>query len=139
MIIIVMNAQPPRTHQNVNQQTRAGMPKAMAMQRPNPGIIRIPLNHDIRRYIRGARCHELRVATLRVRRVRDRAVPFAEAFCQDPKDVAVQMHRVDKRKVVSDDGADGGVLGKVVDVPVGVVGVRGVAFGCEEEKRVAEG
>ena len=42
-----------------------------------------------------------------------------------------------RAEIVVDDDADGGVGAEVVDVPLGVVGVGGVAFVGEGEERVA--
>ena len=128
------------THHNINIKPLTNMPSNMAMQRPHARIIRLELEHDIPRVtgriIRGL--EELDVATLRVDLL-DGAVPLADALGDDPEVVAVEVHGVGgvEAEVVVDDDADGGVCAEVVDVPLGVVGVGGVALVGEGEDGVA--
>lgn len=105
------------------------------MQRPHAGVVGVDLDDKIAGRVRRA-LQELHIAPLRVLRVGDRSVPGAEAFRQDPEVVAVEVHGVRERGAVADDEADGGVGAEVVHVPLGVVGVGGVAEFCEKEDRV---
>ena len=116
------------------------MPRNMAMQRPHARIIRLVLQHNIpgltRRIIHGLQ--QLHIAALRVDLL-DGAVPLAHALGDDPEIVPMKMHGVGDvvAEVVVDDDADGGVCAEVVDVPLGVVGVGGVALVGEGEDGVA--
>ena len=116
------------------------MPRDMAMKRPHTRIIRLVLQDNIprltRRIIHGLQ--QLHIAALRVHLL-DTAVPLADALGDDPEVVPVEMHGVGDvvAEVVVDDDADGGVCAEVVDVPLGVVGVGGVALVGEGEDRVA--
>jgi hypothetical protein len=60
------------------------------------------------------------------------AVPFAVACGEDVKVVPVQMHGVDCEARVLEYDADRGVLAEVVNVPLGVIGVRIVSLVGEE-------
>ena len=85
------------------------MPRDMAMERPDAGVIRIIRQHDVARLLDGdglvvavddLDCfgggHDLHVAALRVADVLggDGSVPCAVALGQDPEVVAVEMHWV---------------------------------------------
>ena len=53
--------------------------------------------------------------------------------------MAVEMHGVGGRELVLDDDTDGAVGSEVVDVPLGVKGIREVALIGEDEDRVTFG
>ena len=112
------------------------MPRNMAMKRPHARIIRLVFQHNIPRLTRRIihRLQKLHIATLRVHLL-DGAVPLADALSHDPKIVSMEMHGVGDvvAEVVVDDDADGGVCAEVVDVPLGVVRVGGVALVGEGE------
>lgn len=96
------------------------MPRDVAMEGPRAGVVGVVLQDDVGGIVRGAALQHLRVAALRVLRVRDVAVPFAEALGEHVEVVAVQVHRVRGEKFVVDYEADGGVGAEVVDGPLGV-------------------
>ena len=114
----------------------------MTMQRPHPRIIRLELHHQMalpRRHWIPLPQH-LRIATLRVIKVARAAVPDAAALGQDEEVVAVQMHGVGGVVGVDEVGhvdADVGCVIGVIDVPLGVVWVGGVATVGFEEDLVA--
>ena len=64
-------------------------------------------------------------------------VPGADAFGKHVEVMAVEMHGVCGGEGVFDDDADGGVGAEVVDVPLWVGRVGGVALVCEDEEGVA--
>ena len=72
--------QQPRLLNRIDIQTSTHMPRDMAMKGPRAGVIGVVLQDDVGRVIRGAALQHLRVAALRVLRVRDVAVPFPEAL-----------------------------------------------------------
>lgn len=88
----------------------------MAVERPDTGVILIPLHNEIARGAGAAGRHHLDVAALRVAGADDAAVPLADAELQDLHVVAVEVDRVRGFVVVVDDDADGGVCAEVVDV-----------------------
>ncbi len=120
------------------------MPRPMTMQRPYSRIILLPLQHDITRR-RGQRIrnrsiqrllNNMRVPSLRVIGIGDVAVVVTVAFGEDEEIVSVEVHGVggvEVGDVVAEDHADGGVGTEVVDVPLGVGGVRCVAVVREVE------
>ena len=124
---------------SINIQTRANMPRNMAMERPHARIIRIVLQDDISRSGRTARLDDLHVATLRVGLMGYFAVPGADAFGEDVEIVAVEMHGVGGWEFVLDDEADGAVVAEVVDVPLGIEWIGDVALVGEDEDRVTWG
>lgn len=105
------------------------MPRDVAVQRPHARVVGVELQHQVSGLGPHARLDELCVAALRVREI-DAAVPVADALGQDPEVVAVQVHRVGgagDEELVAKDDADGGIAAEVVDVPLRVIGVGGVA------------
>ena len=126
--------------QHINIQARADMPRDMAMERPHAGIVHVKLNHDIPGRAAGVGGRQdLHVAALRVVDVGDSPVPGARSRGQDEEVVAVQVHGVGgEGDVVVDDEAHGGVGAEVVDVPLRVVRVGGVALVGEEEDGIVE-
>ena len=121
------------TNHDIHIQPLADVPRDMAVERPDARIIRDDIDDKISRVWTGGRQQQLRIAPLHITRV-DRAVPVAHALGNDPGVVAVQMHRVRCGTVVAEDDTDGGVLAEVVDVPLRVVGVGGVAGVSEVEE-----
>ena len=85
------------------------MPRNVAVKRPHARVVGRDLEHDIRRPSRGRLRQQLDVTTLRVRRVRDGAVPGAGADGLDEDVVAVEVHWVRGGDGVVDDEAVGGV------------------------------
>ena len=123
----------------IDVQTRADMPRDMAMERPHARIVRVILEHDIARRASSARLNDLHIATLGICLVNDCAVPGSDALGQDVEIVAVEMHGVGGWELVLDDDTDGAVGSEVVDVPLGVKGIRDVALIGEDEDRVTIG
>ena len=123
----------------IDVQTRADMPRDMAMERPHARIIRVILEHEIPRRASRAGLDNLDVATLGICLVDDCAVPGSDTLGQDVEIVAVEMHGVGGWELVLDDDADGAVGSEVVDVPLGVEGVGDVALVGEDEDRVTFG
>lgn len=78
----------------IDVQTRADMPRDMAMERPHARIIGVILEHDIPRRASRAGLDNLDVATLGICLVDDCAVPGSDALGQDVEIVAVEMHGV---------------------------------------------
>ena len=109
--------------QKINVQARGHVPRDVAMERPDPGIISVEFDNDVRRRGRvdGAGKH-LHVTALRVGRVDDIPVPSVVADLEDAHVVAVDVHGVgDVDDAVVDDEADRLVGAEVVDVPFGLV------------------
>lgn len=79
------------------------------------------------------------IAALWILWIRDRAIPLALAFSEDPEIVAVEMHGVREVGVIADDDADGGVFAEIVDVPLGIFRIGSVSELGEKEERVAIG
>ena len=109
------------------------------MQRPHSWVIRIVLNHNVARHrpVRVRRLQQLHISSLRILNVLDGAVPGAGALGKHIKVVAVKMHRMRSREVISNDDAYRGISAEVVDVPLGVVRVREVALISKNKERVA--
>ena len=116
------------------------MPSDMTMKRPHPRIIGQDINHHITRFPRTGipPVEEMCVPSLRVLGMRDDSVPFPHPLSDDPEGMAVEVHWVRYGDFAAQNDADRGAITKVVDVPLRVVGVGGVALVCEEEYRVAE-
>ena len=116
------------------------MPRNMAMQRPNPRIIRLKLQHHKPRLPRRIihRLQQLHIPPLRVHLL-DVPIPLPDTLGHNPEIVAVEVHGVGDvvAEVVVENDTDGGVCAEVVDVPLGVVGIGGVAFVGEDEEGVA--
>lgn len=127
------------THHNVHRKTIADMPSDMTMERPYSRII----GHEIYHHIAWLPwtgippVDELRVPSLRVLGARNDSIPLSHPLSDDPDGMTVEVHWVRDGDVTAHDEADRGAITKVVDVPLGVVGVGGVALICEEEYRVA--
>ena len=100
------------------------------MEGPGARIIRVILQHDESRFPGAVTLNQLRIATLRVLRVGDDAVPRPRTLGEDVEVVAVEMHGVGGYEVVVDDETHRGVGAEVVDIPVGV-GVGEIACVCE--------
>ena len=130
------SSQMQSTHHNINIKPLTNMPRNMAMKRPHARIIRLVLQHHIPRLIRRIihRLQQLHIAALRIDLL-DGTVPLADALGDDPEVVPMEVHGVGDvvAEVVVEDDADGGVCAEVVDVPLGVVGVGGVALVGEGE------
>ena len=108
------------------------------MQGPDTWIVGVELQHDVSwcagdGVVAGKNLH---VTALRVRRVDDCTVPVSDAISEDPEIVAVEMHGMRRGEMVSDNDPDGCVLAVVVNVPLGVVWIGGVAELGEEENRM---
>lgn len=115
----------------VHVQAAAQMPRDVAVIRPDAGVQGVCLDNEI-----SAGLQEVDVAALRVFRARDPAVPLAHALRQDVHGVAVQVHRVRLRRPVVRDQPVRRDVAQVVDVPLRVLRVAGVAGVGEEEGRV---
>ena len=115
------------------------MPRDMAVEGPRARIVRVVLQHEVRRVRGRAPLDQLHVAALRVARVRDGAVPGPEAFGEDVEVVPVQVHGVRGDEGVVDDEADGGVGAEVVDLPVRVGGGEVAGDGEGEDGGAGEG
>ena len=64
----------------IDVQTRADMPRDMAMERPHARIVRVILEHDIPRRASRAGLDDLHIATLGICLVNDCAVPGSDAL-----------------------------------------------------------
>lgn len=105
------------------------MPRDMAMERPDTGVVQVVLHDHV-----AVRADELDVAALRVGRVDDAAaVPVSRAFGEDLHVVAVEMHGMRGGRRIIDDDAHGAVGAEVLDVPF--VGVGEVSLLGEQEDR----
>ena len=69
--------------------------------------------------------------------VLDGAVPGADALGKDVEIVPVEMHGVCGGEVVLKDDPYRGISAEVVDVPLRVIGIGGVALVGKDEERVA--
>ena len=106
------------------------MPRDMAMERPDAGVIGFVLQDDVAWFGEGDGLSEdLYVAALGVLLMGYRAVPETGAFGEDVEVVAVEMHGVGGEwEEVVNDQADRRVGAEVVDVPLGVEGEGEVAL-----------
>lgn len=66
----------------------------------------------------------------------DCAVPLANTLCKYVEVVAVKMHGMRDRNGILYNNTHGAVGTIVVDVPLGIVRVGGVAFVCKKKDRV---
>ena len=65
------------------------MPRNMAMERPNTGIVRGPLNDHMARISVATTLEQVDITTLRIERVSDGAIPRTGTFSQDLEIVTV--------------------------------------------------
>ena len=119
------------------------MPSAMAMQRPDPRIISLELHHQMAHatMIRISLPQDVCVASGRINKAGQSAIPNPGAFGQNEEIMPMQMHGVGGVCGVDEVGhVDADVPGGlgVVDVPLGVVGVGDVATVGFKEDGVAE-
>ena len=98
---------------------RADMPGDVAVERPHPWVVGVVLKDEITR----TRLENLHVASLRILAMRDGTVPCSLSLGEYEKVVAVKVHGVRGRTLILDDDANAAVAAKVIDVPLGVVGV----------------
>lgn len=124
----------PRHH--IRQEAQTRVPREMAVQGPDAGVVLAPLQHEIAGDQGGARRHDEDVAALRVGGADDGTVPFAEADGEHLRVVAVEVHGVGGVVVVVDDSADGGGVARVPCVAGGGGGGRVVGQGVGEERVV---
>ena len=80
---------------------------------------------------RGAWLQYLDIPPLRIIWVDSRPIPSASAFVDYPEVVSMKMHGVSGREEVADDDLHRCILPKVVDVPLRVIGIRGIPEVCE--------
>ncbi len=121
---------------SVDIQPRTDMPRDMAMERPHARIVGLILQDKIPRGSSAAPLHYLHVTTLSVLLIDDDSIPRSHTFGEDVEVVPVEMHGMGSSEFVLHDEADGGVVAKVVDVPLRVLGVGRVALVCEEKDRM---
>lgn len=94
------------------------MPRNVAVERPQAGVGRVELHHDV-----PVGLHLLHVAALRIARVGYGAVPRETGpGGEHPHVVTVQVNRVRGGAVVADDHAHAGVGSQIADVGEGVEG-----------------
>lgn len=86
--------QPLRLLDGIDIQPCANMPRNVAMERPDAGIISFVLQNDVAGVSRCAWADKLHVAALGVPLVNDGAVPETVAFGKDVEVVAVEVHGV---------------------------------------------
>ena len=120
----------------VDVQSAAHVPRNVAMEGPRAGIVRVVLQNDVCRICYGASLDQLGVTALRVLRVGDVAVPYAEALGEHVEIVSVEMHWVGGGDRVIHYETHGGVGSEVEDGPVGV-GVGKIARVREGKDGVA--
>ena len=124
----------------IDVETCAHVPSNVAVKRPDTGIVGVVLNDQVRRhdgtvdYARGQQ--DLHISSLRVLDVSNSTIPLADAFSENVEVVAMKMHRVRSWDLVLHDNADRVVVTEVVDVPLRVVGIRGIAQVCQEQNWV---
>ena len=100
----VSQLQQLRLLDRVNIQSRANMPRNMAMERPDAWVIGVVLQNDVAGLSSCPWADDLHVAALGVLLVDDGAVPETGAFGEDVEVVAVEMHGVGgKLELVVDD------------------------------------
>ena len=100
------------------------MPRDMAMERPDAGIVLIPLQHDIRRLLDGAATRDLlHIPSLWIAWVGDCSIPCPSASGQDLEVMAVQVHWVVGKELVVDDHANRRSAALVEDVPLRLEGI----------------
>lgn len=117
------------------------MPRNMAMRWPHSRVVRLEFNHYVTRPVFSPGLQDLRIPSLWIALVHNRRpVPSSNAFGQHPEIVPVEVHWVVAARhtdKVVDDETDRGVGAEVVDVPLRVERVGGVAKLGEQEERVA--
>lgn len=95
------------------------MPGDVTVERPSTRIILIDLNNKV-----STSAHHLRIATLWVRSIDDGcSVPCSGSLGQNPKIVAVEMHRMCCKAWILDVDADRSIGTEIVAIPVGRVGI----------------
>lgn len=90
------------------------------MEGPSAWIIRLVLQDNVSRFRHRATSDQLRIATLRVLRVGDDAVPFSGTLGEHVEVVAVKVHGMGCQECIVDHETHGGVGVEVVDIPVRV-------------------
>lgn len=125
-----------RSLHDVDVQPGRHVPCDVAMEWPHTWVVRDELNDD---EARGA-CHralnQLHITSLGVGLMGNFAVPCANTFSQDVEIVPVHMHWMGGSTLVFDDDSNAGVGAIVVDIPLGVVGIRGIPPIGEQENWV---
>lgn len=111
----------------VDVQARGHVPGDVAVERPDARVIRVVLDDEMTRRGRRTGLQDLDIPSGRVCWIDGGSVPSARPFVDDPEVVSVEMHGVRGRKEVANDELHGRVLPEVVDVPLRVVGIRGVS------------
>lgn len=114
------------------------MPGDVAVERPDARIVRVVLNDHVARAgstvsVVGCRLQDLHIAPLGIFYVGNGSVPCADAFGEDIEVMAMEMHRVRSGDFVFHNEADAVVGAEVVDIPLGIIGVRGVSQVGEQE------
>lgn len=117
------------------------MPSNVAVERPDARVIRVILNDHVTRVnstvsVDACRLQELHVAPLGILYVSNGSVPHADALGEDVEIVAMEMHRVRGSDLILHNDANAVVCPEVVDVPLWIVGVRGVPKVGKQKDRV---
>lgn len=120
----------------VDIQSSAYMPSDVAMKRPHAGVVCVVLQDEISRSGCAAGLNELHITTLSVALMGDGSIPGSYTLGKDIEIMAVEMHGVGSEEFVLDDKADGCVVAKVVNIPLRIEGVRGVALICTNKNWV---
>lgn len=99
----------------------------VAMERPHTGVVRVPLDDDIRGIVRRARAQLLAITALRIARIGDGAIPGPKALGQNPEvELSVQVHVVHDWEVVVHNEPDRRRVTRIKDVPLGMGWEAGV-------------
>lgn len=120
----------------VDVQARGHVPRDVAVEGPDARVVGVVLDDEMTGSGRGTGLQDLDIPSLRVRGMDGGAVPRAGSFVHDPEVVSVEVHGVGGGEEVANDELNGRVLAEVVDVPLRVVGIRGVAEIGEQQKGV---
>lgn len=122
-----------RSLHDIDVQPSRHVPCDVAMERPHTWVVRDELNDNVARGAGHGALNQLHITSLGVGLMDNGAVPCAHTFGQNVEIMTVQMHRMRGSALVFDDDSDARVGTKVVDVPLRIVGIRGISPVGEQE------
>jgi hypothetical protein len=130
------------TNHNIDVQSITHVPSNVTVERPDTGIVSNKVQNDVTLsagfpVIWISRVNDLGVSPLGIVRTGNSSIPFSSTLSHNPKVMTVEMHWVSEGYNAVKNNADGLALSEVVDVPLRVIGIRGVAEVGEEKQRVA--
>jgi hypothetical protein len=130
------------TNHNIDVQSITHVPSNVAVEGPDTRIVSNKVQNDVTLsagvpVVWVSSVNNLSVSPLWIFWTSNSSIPFSSTLSHNPEIMTVEMHWVSEGYNAVKDNADGLTMSEVVDVPLRVVGIRGVAEVCEEKQRVA--